>query len=344
MIRELIGKLAAGGQPSREEARDAMRQIMGGEATPAQIAAYLTALRIRGETAEVIAGSAEAMRERFTAIRAPHDRIVDTCGTGGDGAKTFNISTAAALVAAGAGATVAKHGNRSVSSACGSADVLAALGVNLEMPPDCVEQCLARIGIAFLFAPMLHPAMKHAIGPRRDIGIRTVFNILGPLSNPAGARRGVLGVYDASLTGLLAEAALELGAVRLLVVHGSDGLDEITLTGPTTVAEVVDGVVRRYQIAPEDVGLGRCAREDLTGGDAEANAGILRRVLAGAPGPRRNVVCLNAAAAIVAAGLANDLREGLERAKQAIDSGAALAKLEALVAFSRAPSPPTGCV
>ncbi len=339
MIRELIGTLVGGGQPTREEARAAMREIMSGEATPAQIAAYLTALRIRGETADVIAGSAEAMRERFTAIRPPHDRIVDTCGTGGDGAKTFNISTAAALVAAGAGATVAKHGNRSVSSACGSADVLAALGVNLELPPARIEQCLAQIGIAFLFAPLLHPAMKHAIGPRREIGIRTVFNILGPLSNPAGARRGVLGVYDVRLTTLLAEAARELGAVRLFVVHGSDGLDEITLTGSTTVAEVVGGEVRRYEIRPEDFGVPPCGREELLGGDAETNARLVREVLCGAPGPRRNVVCLNAAAAIVAAGLAADLREGFELAASAIDSGAALAKLEALVAFSRRSDP-----
>lgn len=336
MIRELIGRLAAGGRPTREEAREAMREIMSGEATPAQIAAYLTALRIRGETADVIAGSVEAMRERFTAIRAPHGRIVDTCGTGGDGAKTFNISTAAAFVAAGAGATVAKHGNRSVSSECGSADVLAALGVNLEMSPERVERCLAATGIAFLFAPMLHPAMKHAIGPRREIGIRTVFNVLGPLSNPAGARRGVLGVYDAALTGLLAEAALALGAVRVFVVHGSDGLDEITLTGPTTVAEVVDGQVRRYEIRPEEFGLQRCGRQDLMGGDAQLNAGLLRHVLVGARSPRRDVVCLNAAAAIVAAGLAENLREGYERAVTAIESGAALAKLEALIAFSRA--------
>ncbi|MCX7818269.1 MAG: anthranilate phosphoribosyltransferase [Kiritimatiellae bacterium] len=336
MIRELIGRLAAGGRLTREEARTVMREIMAGEATPAQIAAYLTALRIRGETAEVIAGSAEAMRECFTAIRAPHDRVVDTCGTGGDGAKTFNISTAAAFVAAGAGATVAKHGNRSVSSACGSADVLAALGVNLDLSPDRVERCLAETGIAFLFAPLLHPAMKHAIGPRREIGIRTVFNILGPLSNPAGARRGVLGVYDAQLVGLLAEAALELGAVHLFVVHGSDGLDEITLTGPTAVAEVRDGRVQRYELHPEEVGLRRCGRGELSGGDAAANAAMLREVLGGAGGPRRDVVCLNAAAAIVAAGLAADLREGVQRARAAIDSGAALAKLEALIAFSRA--------
>ncbi len=331
MIREAIAALTEGRSPSREQARDVMREIMSGAATGAQISAYITALRIRGETPDIIAGSAEAMREHFTPVPAPEGVVVDTCGTGGDGAKTFNISTAAALVAAGAGAVVAKHGNRSVSSACGSADVLAALGVNLDVTPSVMARCLREIGIAFLFAPALHPAMKHAIGPRREIGIRTVFNILGPLSNPAGARHGVLGVYHADLVPVLARAAADLGSVHLFIVHGSDGLDEITLTGPTTVGEVRDGAVAVFTLVPEQAGLTACDPADLAGGDAAVNAAILREILGGGEGPRRDIVLINAAAALAAAGLARDFREGVKQAAAAIDSGAARAKLEALV-------------
>ncbi len=335
MIRDAIAALAAGRRPTRAEARDVMREIMEGAATPAQIAAYLIALRIRGEDADVIAGSAEAMRERFTAIRAPAGPVVDTCGTGGDGARTFNISTTAAFVAAGAGAIVAKHGNRGVSSTCGSADVLAELGVDLQLPPPRVEACLAEVGIAFLFAPLLHPAMKHAIGPRREIGIRTVFNLLGPLSNPAGARRGVLGVYDPAMVPVLAGAARDLGAERVLVVHGSDGLDELTLTGPSRVAEATPDGVRQFEVTPEDAGLPRCDPAELAGGDPPANARLLRGVLEGDRGPRRDIVLLNAAAALLAADLASDLREAVARAAESVDSGAARRRLDALVDFCR---------
>jgi anthranilate phosphoribosyltransferase len=335
MIRESIAKLAEGQKLSREEAHGTMLEIMSGEATPAQIASYITALRIRGEPPEVIAGSAAAMREKFTAVRAPTDIVVDTCGTGGDGAHTFNISTCSALVAAGAGVTVAKHGNRSVSSKCGSADVLGALGVKVDATPNIMEDCLKSVGIAFLFAPVLHPAMKHAIGPRREIGIRSIFNILGPLSNPAGARYGVLGVYDRELAFTLAEAAAALGAKRLFVVHGFDGLDEITTTGPTRVADVKDGVVTTYEIKPDDFGIPTASRNDLTGGEAAENAELIRRILAGEKGPRRDIVLLNAAAAIVAGQKAKDLKEGIAAAARSIDSGAAKQKLEKLIELTQ---------
>ena len=316
----------------REEAHAAMTEIMSGDATPAQVAAYITALRIRGETPDVIAGSAAAMREKFTPVHASADVVVDTCGTGGDGAHTFNISTAAAFVAAGAGVVVAKHGNRGVSSQCGSADVLAALGVKIDCPAEVMARCLQGIGIAFLFAPSLHPAMKHAIGPRREIGIRTIFNILGPLSNPAGARYGVLGVYHRSLVETLARAAVELGARHLFVVHGSDGLDEITTTGPTCVAEARDGQVRTYEIRASDFGIPAAAPGDLVGGDPAENAGRLKAVLAGEKGAARDIVLINAAAAIVAGQKARDLKEGLSLAARAVDSGAATTKLEQLIA------------
>jgi len=336
MIREAIAALAEDRRPTRAEARAVMLEIMSGDATPAQIAAYITALRIRGETADIIAGSAEAMRQKFTAVDAGGGIVADTCGTGGDGAHTFNISTCAALVAAGAGVKIAKHGNRSVSSQCGSADVLAALGVNLEAGADVMACCLHEIGIAFLFAPALHPAMKFAIGPRREIGIRSIFNILGPLSNPAGAQYGVLGVYAAALVPVLARAAAELGAQHLFVVHGRDGLDEITTTAPTLVAEVVAGQVREYELDPRAVGLPLRAPADLAGGDPAANAAILRGILAGEPGPRREIVLLNAAAVLVAGQQARDLPAGLAAAAAAIASGAARRKLDDLVALTRA--------
>jgi len=332
MIREAIARLVDNHPLTQEEAQSAMREIMAGEASPAQISSFITALRIRGETAEVIAGCARAMRERFTAVDARAELVVDTCGTGGDGMQTFNISTTAALVAAGAGVRVAKHGNRGVSSRSGSADVLAALGVRVDAPPAVMEACLREIGIAFLFAPALHPAMKHAIGPRRDIGIRTVFNILGPLSNPAGARHGVMGVYQPELVPIVAHAAAELGAERLFVVHGHDGLDEITLTDRTAVAEVAAGRVRLFEWSPEEVGLPRCRPEDLKGGSPEENAALTRAILDGAAGPRRDIVLLNAAAAILAAGRAGDLREGVALAAAAIDDGRARGKLNALIA------------
>ena len=274
------------------------------------------------------------MREKFTAVHAPGDVVVDTCGTGGDGAHTFNISTAAAFVAAGAGITVAKHGNRSVSSKCGSADVLATLGVKIDCPAPVMDRCLAEIGIAFLFAPTLHPAMKFAIGPRREIGIRSIFNILGPLSNPAGARHGVLGVYSEALVTTLAQAAAALGARHLYVVHGRDGLDEITTTTSSLIGEVRDGQVRVFELTPADLGLSTASRQDLTGGDPAQNAGIIRAIFDGAKGPQRDIVLLNSAAAIVAGGKARDLKEGVAAAAKSIDSGAARAKMEKLAELS----------
>ena len=335
MIRESIAKLVDGHALTHDEAHQTLREIMAGEATPAQIASFITALRIRGETAEVIAGSARAMREKFTAVEAPSGTVVDTCGTGGDGLHTFNISTAAAFVVAGAGVTVAKHGNRSVSSKCGSADVLEALGVKISVPAEVMVRCLRELGIAFLFAPSLHPAMKHAIGPRKEIGIRTIFNILGPLSNPAGARHGVIGVYASSLVPTMAHAAAALGAQRLFVVHGHDGLDEITTTTSSTVAEVHGDSVKVYEVHPADVGLPVAQPGDLAGGDALLNATLVRDVLQGAAGPRRDIVLLNAAAAIVAGGKADTLKAGVAVAAQAIDTGAAAAKLESLVAATQ---------
>ncbi|HMO50365.1 MAG TPA: anthranilate phosphoribosyltransferase [Kiritimatiellia bacterium] len=332
MIREAIAKLAEGQMITGHEALLTMRQIMGGEATPAQIAAYLTALRIRGETPEVITGSATAMREVFTAVEPHADVVVDTCGTGGDGAHTFNISTTVALVVAGAGITVAKHGNRGVSSKSGSADVLEALGVNLAVPPEVMSHCLKELGIAFLFAPALHPAMKHAIGPRREIGIRSIFNILGPLSNPARARYGMLGVYQRALVPVLAEAAAQLGAQHLFIVHGHDGLDEVTLTDLTEVAEVRDGKVTVRTFDPRTCGLTLCRRDDLAGGEPADNAAIIRSILGGATGPQRDIVLLNAAFAIVAGQRADSVEEGLRLAAASIDSGAALGKLDGLIA------------
>ncbi len=333
-IRESISKLADGHTLTRQDAHAALVEIMNGEATPSQIAAFITALRIRGETSDIIAGCAQAMREHFTAIEHHADIVVDTCGTGGDGARTFNISTAAAFVAAGAGVTVAKHGNRSVSSKCGSADVLSSLGVDITISPDETSECLNELGIAFLFAPVLHPAMKHAIGPRREIGIRTVFNILGPLSNPAGARHGVLGVYSRSLVPTLAEAAASLGAERVFVVHGTDGLDEITLTGPTLVGEVVNGMVSIREITPEDAGLKPCLPDQLAGGGPGENADIMTDILSGEKSPRRDIVLFNAAAAIVAGGKAGNLKDGVDLAAESIDSGSAAEKLEKLVRFT----------
>ncbi len=336
MIKETIAKLVSGETPSRDEAYAALGEIMSGAATPAQIASFITALRMHGETADVIAGATQAMREHFTPVATPDEVVVDTCGTGGDGAHTFNISTAAALVAAGAGVVVAKHGNRSVSSRCGSADVLASLGVNINIDAEQMAACLREVGLAFLFAPALHPAMKHAIGPRKEIGIRTIFNILGPLSNPAGARHGVLGVYDRHLVPVMAEALAGLGAERMFVVHGDDGLDEITTTASTYVGEIDHGNVRSYELNPRDLGISLATSDDLRGGSPEDNAQIIRALLAGEPGPKRDIVVLNAAAAILASGQATDWVDGLGRATESIDDGAAAAKLEQLIAFTQA--------
>ena len=330
MIQGAIQQLIGRGDLSREQARAVMEQIVTGSATDAQIGAFLIALRCKGETVDEIAGCAEAMREKATRIETSRDPVIDTCGTGGDGSGTFNISTAVALVAAAAGLCVAKHGNRAMSSQCGSADVLQALGVNIEAPPDKVGQCLDEVGIGFLFAPMLHGAMKHAIGPRREIGTRTVFNVLGPLTNPAGARRQLIGVYEADLTEKLVGVLKALGSERALVVHGSDGLDEITLTGPTRITELKEGEIASEEIHPGDFGLDCVPPEALKGGTVEENARILLAVVDGAQGPQRDVVAVNAAAAIATGGLVATLQEGLARAREALDSGGARQILEDL--------------
>ena len=334
-IQEAIAKVIEGEDLIRGEMTDVMNQIMSGEATDAQIGAFLIALRVKGECVDEIAGAASVMREKATPIATRHDVIVDTCGTGGDHSGTFNISTTAAFVAAGAGLCVAKHGNRSVTSQSGSADVLSALGVNIEASPETVGRCLDDVGIGFLFAISLHGAMKYAIGPRREIGARTIFNALGPLSNPAGATRQVVGVYSAALTETLAGVLGTLGSERAFVVHGSDGLDEMTLTGPTRVSELKNGSVSTYRVSPGDFGLAQASADALKGGEADYNAEITRSILNGEEGPRRDIVLLNAAAAIVAGDKARDLNEGVQVAAEVIDSGKALGKLEGLVAASR---------
>jgi anthranilate phosphoribosyltransferase len=337
MIKEAIAKVVTGKSLSEAEAEAVMREIMQGEATDAQISAYITALRMKGETVEEITGSARVMREKAVHIKLDAPFQVDTCGTGGDMSHTFNISTTVAFVVAGAGVAVAKHGNRSVSSKSGSADVLQALGINIEMPAQRIEECLNEVGIAFLFAPMMHQAMKYAIGPRREIGIRTIFNLLGPLTNPAGVKAQIMGAYSASLTGLLAQALGNLGLTRAYVVHGMDGLDEITVADRTKVSEYKDGTVTDYFIHPSDFDLPMGKPEDLKGGDARDNAAIALQVLKGQLGPRRDIVLLNAAAGLTAAGKAKDFRDGILLAGEAIDSGAALQKLEQLRKFTNRP-------
>jgi anthranilate phosphoribosyltransferase len=340
MIQESLIKLLDGTQLSRGEAREVMGEIMRGEATPAQIGGFLVALRAKGETADEIAGCAEAMREHVLAVRPRRPDLVDTAGTGGDGAHTINISTAAALVAAAAGAAVAKHGNRAVSSACGSADVLEALGFSLEQEPARIAQSIDELGFGFLFAPSHHPAMRHAAPVRRELATRTVFNVLGPLTNPAGARAQVVGVYSPQLVRTIADVLASLGARRAFVVHGAGGIDELSPIGPNLVAEVVDGSVRERELDPEaELGLPRCRLDELRGGTPADNAAAIRQVFAGADGGRRSAILLNAAGAIAAAGHAADLREGLAVARAAVDSGGAAERLEQLIAFSRAPVP-----
>jgi anthranilate phosphoribosyltransferase len=323
---------------SEVEAEAAMTQIMEGQATPAQIGAFLAALRMKGESVGEIAGGARAMRRSAVPVRPRRvDRLVDTCGTGGDRAGTFNVSTTAAFVVAGAGQPVAKHGNRSVSSKSGSADVLEALGVNLELTPDEIAACIDEVGIGFLFAPRLHPAMKHAIGPRRELGVRTIFNMLGPLTNPAGATAQVIGVYDPDLTEPIARVLAALGSETAFVVHGAGRIDELTTIGANQVSELRNGQVRTYLLDPAELGFNRAYTSDLRGGNAQENAVITREVLAGVDhGARRDAVVLNAAAALVAGGRALSFREGIEQANQSIDSGAALRVLEHLIEFSKA--------
>ncbi|MGH9500221.1 MAG: anthranilate phosphoribosyltransferase [Terriglobales bacterium] len=331
---------------SREEARSVMTEILTGKCTDTQIAAFLVALHMKGETVEEIVGFAEAIRIAAQPLALPssssvdvsgtgRDALVDTCGTGGDASGTFNISTATAFVVAGAGVRVAKHGNRSVTSKCGSADVMEALGVKLDLPAGRLADCLAEVGIAYLYAPALHSAMKHVQTARRELRLRTVFNLLGPLTNPAHASAQVVGVYSSELVEKLAEALSMLGLRRAVVVHGLDGLDEITITGPTRVAEVDNGSVKTYEVTPEEFGMKRGSLEDIAGGDAAANAAIIREVLSGQHSPKRDVVVLNAAAALVVAGMAGHLAQAVPLAAKSIDSGAAALKLEALVHFTQ---------
>ena len=347
MIVDALHRIANHGESlSRDEARGVMAEVLAGKCTDAQIAALLVALHMKGETVEEIVGFAEAIRQAATPLKVAgnstidvsgteRDALVDTCGTGGDASGTFNISTATALVAAGAGVRVAKHGNRSVTSKCGSADVMEALGVNISLPASQIAACLQEVGIAFLFAPAMHSAMKYVQPARRELRLRTVFNLLGPLTNPASASAQVVGVYSDDLVEKLAEALSMLGLRRAMVVHGCDGLDEITIGGTTRVAEVRDGQVRTYEVTPEEFGLKRAPIESISGGDAAENARIIQEVLAGKKSPCRDVVLLNAAATLVAAGRANLLSEAMPIAAKSVDSGAARSRLDSLVAFTQ---------
>jgi anthranilate phosphoribosyltransferase len=336
VIQQTLTRLLDGHDLTRDEARGTMAVIMAGEATDAQIAGFLVALRAKGETADEIAGCAEAMREHVLRVNPARTDLVDVVGTGGDGANTYNISTAAALVAAAAGAAVAKHGNRAASSQTGAADVLEALGFRLELPPERIERSIDELGFGFLFAQAHHPAMRHAAPVRRELATRTVFNVLGPLTNPAGARSLVLGVYSPELARTLADALVQLDATRAFVVHGAGGIDELSPCGPNLVCEVADGGVREYELDPLELGIERCDPGELRGGDPQTNAAALRAVLGGAEGGHRSAVILNAAGGIAAAGHAESLREGIARARDAIDSGAAAARLDELAEFSRA--------
>lgn len=326
MIREAINLLVQGIDLSETEMAGCMREIMEGKATDAQIGAFLTALRIKGETVDEITGAARIMREKAATIKAP-DGVLDTCGTGGDMSHTFNISTATAIVVAAAGVPVAKHGNRSVSSRSGSADVLEALGVKIDLTPDKVEKCMSETGFGFLFAPLFHPAMKYAVGPRKEMGIRTVFNILGPLTNPAGAKRQVLGVFADKLTETLATVLGKLGSLDVMVVHGEDGLDEITISNGTKVSRYKDGKVDTFYVSPEDFGFQRADVKTLIGGEKDENARILTSILEGEKGPKRDAVLMNASAALVVAGKTDDFKDAMLIAADAIDSGSALRKL-----------------
>jgi len=339
VIQQSIQRLLDGRDLDREGAREAMSAIVDGDATPAQIGGFLVALRMKGETVEEIVGCAEALRERVRRVSPARSDLVDTAGTGGDGGRTFNISTAAALVAAAAGAGVAKHGNRAVSSASGSADVLEALGFEIELEPPTVERSIDELGFGFIFAPAYHPAMRHAAPVRRELGVRTVFNLLGPLTNPAGARAQVIGVYAPERARPLAEALLRLGTSRALVVHGAGGIDELSPTGPSLVCEVREGAVHEWTLDPLEAGIPSCDPDELAGGSPAENAEAIRRVFAGEPGGRRSAVALNAAAALVVAGAVADLRDGVALAVEALDSGAAGERLERLVAFSRQEAP-----
>lgn len=334
MIKECIAKLVKGIDLSPSEVESAMEEIMTGQALPTQIASFLTAMRMKGETIDEIAGAASIMRRHATKIATKHPYVLDTCGTGGDEAHTFNVSTVAAFVVAGAGIPVAKHGNRCVSSKCGSADLLKALGVNIDVEPEIVSKCLDEIGIGFLFAPLLHKAMQYATLPRREIGIRTIFNILGPMTNPAGATHQLLGVYDGELVEPIAKALGKLGSKHALVVHGLDGLDEATTTDETQISELKDGMVKSFRISPTDFGIKRANLEDLKGGDCDYNIKIMMDILNVKEGPPYDIVILNAGCAIYAADIAEDIGEGIELARKSIASKSALKKLEGLKEFT----------
>ena len=333
-IRTALTRLVARHSFSESEMEATMRQLMEGAATPAQIGAWLMGLRMKGETVEEITGAARAMRAHATRIHPRAAVVVDTCGTGGDLRGTFNISTAAAFIAAGAGLTVAKHGNLAMSGTVGGADVLEALGVKIDLPPERVADCIDTVGIGFLFAPTFHPAMRHAAGPRRELGVRTIFNLLGPLSNPAGARHQVVGVFAPEWTEPLAQALGRLGCVHAMVVHGDDGLDEISLRSSTQVSECKDGVLRTYRMTPEELGFSRCHEGDLDGGDRDTAASILRGILAGASGPRADIATLNAAAAIYVGGRAASLAAAIDAARESIRSGRARQKMLQLIEFT----------
>lgn len=335
-VRQAIEKLVNRIDLSEAETVDIMNQIMTGEATPLQIAAILTAVRMKGETVDEITGAARVMREKAHRVHVGAKTVLDTCGTGGDQKGTFNISTTTAFVLAGAGVNVAKHGNRSVSSQSGSADVLGALGVKVDAPKERVEQCIAEIGIGFLFAPLLHEAMKYAVQPRRDIGIRTIFNLLGPLTNPAMATHQLIGLYSGDLVAVIARVLKNLGSARAMVVHGLEGLDEISLCGPTRVAELRDGAIKEYTVRPEQFGLRPCGIEELHGGNPQESAAIVRAVLDGKKGPARDVVLLNSGAALYVSGVAASIAEGIGLAAESIDSGSARRKLAELVALTNA--------
>ena len=342
MIKEAIGKVVVGNNLSEKDMIGVMDEIMSGEATPAQIGAFITGLRMKGETIDEIVGAVRVMREKATFVDCGVDTgsgevLMDIVGTGGDGSGTFNVSTTTAFVVAAAGIPVAKHGNRAISSSCGSADVLEELGVDLSMPADRVAACVRQVGIGFLFAPMLHGAMKYAIGPRREIGIRTVFNILGPMTNPAGANVQLTGVFDKELTRVMAQVLARLGMKRTLVVWGEGNMDEMTVTGTTHVAEAAGGEVKTWTVEPEDVGLARAGVDDINGGaDVGEAATLVRSVLSGEPGARLDMVLLNSGGALMAAGKTDTLQQGVDMAREIIASGKALAKLESLVDFCRA--------
>jgi anthranilate phosphoribosyltransferase len=336
MIRDSIRKVVEGNHLTQQEAVTTMTEIMDGECSPAQISCFITALRMKGETVDEVTGFVRVMRDKAVKVPTSRNPLVDTCGTGGDKLDTFNVSTAAGFVAAGAGVSVAKHGNRAASSICGSADVLEALGFNLSLDADQVGRCIDHTGIGFLFAPMMHPAMKHAVGPRKEIGIRTVFNILGPMTNPAGAKNQLIGVFNPELTEPMAMVLCNLGSTRAMVVHGMDGLDEISTIGPTRISELKDGRVKTYLLDPSILGIQKTSVDALAPGKSAGESGeLLLTVLQGDSGPRRDIVLLNAAAALVVAGVVEDLKEGLELAAKSVDSGAAMGALESMKSFAK---------